>query len=58
MKEYSAIVKVIANGKVTIPMQIRDLLGIDDGDLVEIKVAQTEKQIGESKGNSKALCST
>jgi AbrB family looped-hinge helix DNA binding protein len=30
--------RVIANGKVTIPATIRDVLDLEDGDLVEIDV--------------------
>ena len=54
MKEFSAIVRLVGRGKITIPQQIRDVLNIDDGDYVEIKVARVEKQIGEQ---DKAPCS-
>lgn len=30
--------RLIANGKVTVPSQIRNELGVEDGDLVEIDV--------------------
>ena len=56
MKEFSAIVRLVGRGKITISQQIRDVLNIDDGDYVEIKVARVEKQIGETKGNDEALC--
>lgn len=35
--------KLINNGKVTIPAQIRRALEIEDGDLVEIDVQQIEE---------------
>jgi bifunctional DNA-binding transcriptional regulator/antitoxin component of YhaV-PrlF toxin-antitoxin module len=53
MKEYPALVRLIAHGKVTIPIQIRAALGIGDGDLIEIRVARIEK--GE---HDKVPCST
>jgi AbrB family looped-hinge helix DNA binding protein len=43
MKEYPALVKLFANGKVTIPIEIREKLGLKDGELLEIKIAKTEK---------------
>ena len=57
MKEYSAIVTLLEKGKITIPQQIRDVLGVEKGDYLEIKISKIEKQIGESKGNEQALCS-
>ena len=57
MKEYSAIVTLLEKGKITIPQQIRDVLGAEKGDYLEIKISKIEKQIGESKGNEQALCS-
>ena len=57
MKEYSAIVTLLEKGKITIPQQIRDVLGANKGDYLEIKITKIEKQIGETKGNDDALCS-
>lgn len=57
MKEYSAIVTLLEKGKITIPQQIRDVLGAEKGDYLEIKISKIETQIGESKGNGKTLCS-
>jgi len=44
MKEYPALVKLFANGKVTIPIEIREKLGLKDGELLEIKIAKSEKE--------------
>lgn len=30
--------RIVGNGKVTIPKTIRDELGVDDGDLVELEI--------------------
>ena len=47
MKEYPALVKLFANGKVTIPIEIREKLGLKDGELLEIKIAKTEKDASD-----------
>jgi len=44
MKEYSAIVTLLEKGKITIPQQIRDVLGANKGDYLEIKITKIEKQ--------------
>jgi AbrB family looped-hinge helix DNA binding protein len=45
MKEYPALVKLFANGKVTIPIEIREKLGLKDGELLEIKIAKSENAL-------------
>ena len=50
MKEYQALVKLFAKGKVTIPIEIREKLGLKDGELLEIKVAKTEKDATSDLG--------
>ena len=35
------LVKVVRNGQVTIPKEIRDKLGIKEGDLLEVESAET-----------------
>jgi len=49
-----------AIGRIMIPKHVRDVFGIEQGDLVEVIIKKriAGKQIGESKGNDKALCST
>ena len=44
MKEYPALVKLFANGKVTIPIEIRETLKLKDGDMLDIKIAKIEKK--------------
>lgn len=39
--------QLINNGKVTIPAQIRQVLEVEDGDLVEINVRSVNKAGGE-----------
>lgn len=54
-----AIAKMTKAGQISIPIEIRRLLGLEGGDYVLVDVIQkqgSEKQIGE-QGNSKAPCS-
>jgi|WetSurMetagenome_2_1015567.scaffolds.fasta_scaffold678863_2 AbrB family looped-hinge helix DNA binding protein len=44
MKEYPALVKLFANGKVTIPVEIRETLDLKDGEMLEIRIAKMEKK--------------
>jgi AbrB family looped-hinge helix DNA binding protein len=43
MKEYPALVKLFANGKVTIPIEIRETLKLKDGEMLEIKISKMDK---------------
>jgi len=38
LKEYTFIARVVGGGKVTIPLEVRRVLGIDDGESVEVTV--------------------
>lgn len=38
------VAKVIADGKVTIPLRVRDLLGIRDGDYVRVSLVEVIKK--------------
>ena len=40
MKSYSAVVKIFSNGKITIPIQIREIMDLKDGDAVEITITR------------------
>lgn len=43
MQKIGFIGKVISEGRVTIPKEIRDLLGIHNGDFVELEVKDIKK---------------
>ncbi len=40
---HSATVKVIKDGRITIPSDIRELEGIEEGDFVKITIEKLEK---------------
>ena len=42
MQEEKFVAQVIANGRITIPDTIRDLLAIKEGDYVELKIRKRE----------------
>lgn len=42
-KTHSATVKVIKDGRVTIPQEIREVEGIKEGDFVRITIERIEK---------------
>jgi AbrB family looped-hinge helix DNA binding protein len=51
--------KADAIGRIMIPKHVRDVFGIEQGDLVEVIIKKriAGKQIGELKGKDEALCS-
>ena len=52
--ELDATAKVRLNGRVTLPLELREALGIKDGDTVHIsvsKVLSKEASISSSNGN-------
>jgi AbrB family looped-hinge helix DNA binding protein len=44
-KRYKVIAKVFSNGKVTIPLEVRNYLGIKDDDYVELIVSKIDMSI-------------
>lgn len=44
MVEEVFVAKVIADGKVTIPLRVRDLLGIRDGDYARVSLVEVIKK--------------
>jgi len=54
MPAITTVVKVDSIGRVIIPKHLRDVLGIDHGDLVKITVEKESVQFGE-EGNAEAL---
>lgn len=44
-KKYKVIAKVFSNGKVTIPLEVRNYLGIKDDDYVELIVSKIDMSI-------------
>lgn len=57
MKSMQATVKVTRNGQVSIPSTIRDVMGIEEGDVVVIDVLSIVKKglVSSEEGNGKAL---
>jgi AbrB family looped-hinge helix DNA binding protein len=45
MSKLKFIAKVISLGRVTIPEEIRQLLNIKDGDLLEVEVSKVKKEV-------------
>ncbi|MGA2162791.1 MAG: hypothetical protein ABSG28_11460 [Methanoregula sp.] len=41
---HTATVKVIKDGRITIPTEIRELEGIEEGDFVRITIVKIEKK--------------
>jgi bifunctional DNA-binding transcriptional regulator/antitoxin component of YhaV-PrlF toxin-antitoxin module len=46
IKEYKFIAKVVGGGKVTIPLEVRNVMGISDGMHVEMLVKIVPKSNG------------
>jgi AbrB family looped-hinge helix DNA binding protein len=44
MKTHTALVKIFSGGKVTLPKEIRDVMGLKDGDTVQITIARLEEE--------------
>jgi AbrB family looped-hinge helix DNA binding protein len=44
VRTHSATVKVIKDGRVTIPQEIREVEGIDEGDFIKITVEKIAKR--------------
>jgi hypothetical protein len=49
--ELDATVKVRLHGRVTLPQDLREALGIEDGDIVRIKVSKLVPDTGSSSKN-------
>jgi AbrB family looped-hinge helix DNA binding protein len=47
-KELNATVKVRLHGRITLPQDLREALGIKDGDIVYIKVSKVVPETGVS----------
>jgi len=48
--EEVSVARVVGGGKVTIPMRVRDLLGIRDGDYVRLSLVEVVKRTGKREG--------
>jgi AbrB family looped-hinge helix DNA binding protein len=49
------LVKVIRNGQITLPKALRDVLGIKEGDLLEVKLRNSEMTIKPKAAIDKAM---
>lgn len=48
-KQYKIIARVVGNGKITIPLEVRQYMSIKDGDYVEAIITKLDMSIpGES----------
>jgi bifunctional DNA-binding transcriptional regulator/antitoxin component of YhaV-PrlF toxin-antitoxin module len=45
IKRYKVIAKVFSNGKVTLPIEVRQYLGVNDGDYVELIVSKMDMSV-------------
>jgi len=45
VKKYKVIAKVFSNGKVTLPIEVRQYLGVNDGDFVELIVSKIDMSV-------------
>jgi AbrB family looped-hinge helix DNA binding protein len=43
LKELQAVARVVQNGRVTLPIEIRETLGIKDGDKVLMVISKIEE---------------
>jgi len=48
------VARVIADGKVTVPRRVRDVLGIEIGDYVRVAVTEVIKRQGKKEPRGKA----
>lgn len=48
-REHTATVKIIKDGRITIPSEIREIEGIKEGDYLKITVEKIEKRRKNSK---------
>jgi len=42
-KEENFVKKIVSGGRVTVPYEIREKLGLEKGDLVNLKIRKVEK---------------
>jgi len=45
---HAATVRVIKNGRITIPQEIRDLEGIEEGDYLKVTIEKVERSSKDS----------
>jgi len=44
MKSYTALVRLLPRGKLTVPKEVRDVLGLRDGEIIEITVSKIPQE--------------
>lgn len=44
-KQYKIIAKVVGNGKITIPLEVRKYMDINDGDYVEAIITKLDMSV-------------
>ncbi len=54
-KELNATVKVRLHGRITLPQDLREALGIEEGDIVHIKVSKIVPETGVSSSSKNPL---
>jgi bifunctional DNA-binding transcriptional regulator/antitoxin component of YhaV-PrlF toxin-antitoxin module len=45
IKRYKVIARVFSNGKVTLPIEVRQYIGVTDGDFVELIVSKIDMSV-------------
>jgi AbrB family looped-hinge helix DNA binding protein len=53
MEEF--VVRVFKGGKVTVPKQVRELCGIEDGDYVRLALMEVMKRVGEGEWKKRRI---
>jgi AbrB family looped-hinge helix DNA binding protein len=48
--------KISKNGQVTIPREIREIMGLEHGDYVTYEIIGKPEKIGQRQGNREAPC--
>jgi len=50
------VAKVVAGGKVTVPLRLRDLLHIQDGDYLRLTITEVIKKTGKQESKRQLRC--
>lgn len=51
-KQYKIIARVVGNGKITIPLEVRQYMNIKDGDYIEAIITKLDMSIPSNANDS------